>query len=276
MKQTTAIGIVVAIASILVAVIMEGGNPAALLNIPAFLIVIGGTLGVCVASQSIEKSKAIPKLMILAMKGNDLDHRSAIVQMVGLAEKARREGLLALEQDVEESEDAYVKKGLQLVVDGADSDMIRGVLESEIAAMEARHASYENVYRVAGGFAPTIGILGTVLSLVHVLENLSDPSSLGHSIAGAFIATLYGVGSANVVYFPVANRLKEMSGEEVHYREMVMEAILAIQAGENPRLLGERLETFLPPSERGFAAEAARHGSSGAAAGGGEQFQEAA
>jgi chemotaxis protein MotA len=135
--------------------------------------------------------------------------------------------------------------------------MIRGVLDSEIAGMEKRHAANENCYRQAGGFAPTIGILGTVLSLVFVLENLSDPSSLGHSIAGAFIATLYGVGSANVFYFPIANRLKELSGDEVHYREMVMDAILAIQAGENPRLLGERLETYLPPAERGAAAEQA-------------------
>jgi chemotaxis protein MotA len=258
MKQTTAIGIVLAVVSILVAVIMEGGQPASLINIPAFLIVIGGTLGVCVASQSIEKSKMIPKLMILAMKGNSLEHRAAIEQMVGLAEKARREGLLALEDDLKEIDDLYVKKGLQLVVDGADSDMIRGVLESEITAMEKRHGANENIYRQAGGFAPTIGILGTVLSLVHVLENLSDPGSLGHSIAGAFIATLYGVGSANVIYFPIANRLREMSGEEVHYREMVLEAILAIQAGENPRLLSERLETFLPPAERGAPSEGPR------------------
>jgi len=250
-KQTTAIGIVLAIALMMVAVILEGGSPASFINIPAFLIVFGGTLGVVVASQSIERSKAIPKLMILAFKGQELDHRGAITQMVGLAEKARREGLLALEDDIAQVDDAYVRKGLQLVVDGADSEMIRGVLESEIAGMEKRHAANENVYRQAGGFAPTIGILGTVLSLVFVLENLEDPSSLGHSIAGAFIATLYGVGSANVFYFPIANRLKELSSEEVHYREMVMDAILAIQAGENPRLLGERLETYLPPHERG-------------------------
>lgn len=258
MKQTTAIGIVIAIVSILVAVIMEGGNPAAFINIPAFLVVVGGTLGVCIAGQSIEKTKLIPKLLITAIKGEQPDQRAAIGQMVGLAEKARREGLLALEQDLAEMDDPFVKKGLQLVVDGADSDLIRGVLESEIGGLEHRHQANENIWRQAGGFGPTIGILGTVLSLVHVLENLDDPSSLGHSIAGAFIATLYGVGSANVIYFPVANRLKELSGGEVSYREMVMEAILAIQAGENPRLLGERLETFLPPTERGTIEEPAR------------------
>lgn len=255
MKQTTAIGMVLALVLIMVGVIMEGGNPASFINIPAFLIVFGGTLGVCIAGQSMEKTKLIPKLLIIAIKGEQPDQREAIGRMVGLAEKARREGLLALEQDLAEMDDAFAKKGLQLVVDGADSDLIRGVLESEIASLEQRHAANENIWRQAGGFAPTIGILGTVLSLVHVLENLDDPSSLGHSIAGAFIATLYGVGSANIFYFPVANRLKELSGIEVGYREMVMEAILAIQAGENPRLLGERLETFLAPGERGAIEE---------------------
>src|SRR3989304_8222589 len=184
MKATTPIGITLAVVSILLAVIMEGGNPAALLNIPALLIVVGGTLGVCVAGQSIEKSKMIPKLMIRAMKGNELDPRAAISQMGKLAEKARREGLLALEDDLSKVDDAYVRKGMQLVVDGADSDMIRGVLEAELSGMEQRHGANENIYRTAGGFGPTIGILGTVLILLPVLGNLHDPSSPGPSIAG--------------------------------------------------------------------------------------------
>jgi chemotaxis protein MotA len=272
MKATTGIGIVLAIVLIMVAVIMEGGNPAAFINIPAFLIVNGGLLGACMASQSIELTKSIPKLMILAMKGGGhLDTRGAIQRLVGIAEKARREGLLALEGDLKSIDDEYTRKGLQLVVDGADSDIVRGMLDSEIGNMEKRHAAGENVFRQAGGFAPTIGILGTVLSLVHVLENLDDPSSLGHSIAGAFIATLYGVGSANVIFFPVANRLKELSHEEVHYREMVMDAILAIQAGENPRLLGERLETYLAPAERGATVVSGSQGK-----GGSSQMKEAA
>jgi chemotaxis protein MotA len=268
MKQTTAIGIVIATVGILVGLIMEGGQIAALVNIPALLIVCGGTLGVTIASQPIELSKQIPKLTILAMKGADLDHHKSIGQMVGIAEKARREGLLALEDDIKQIDDPFARKGLQLVVDGTDSEVVRGVLDSEIAGMAARHARNANVFHMGGGFAPTIGILGTVLALVHVLENLSDPASLGHSIAGAFIATLYGVGSANVIYFPIANRLKSLSVEEVHYREMVMEAVLAIQAGENPRMLAERLETFLPPAERGKVAVG--RGGSGGGDGGGE------
>lgn len=250
MKATAGIGIVVAIMGIMVGMIMEGGNPAGLINIPALLIVLGGTLGVTIASQSIEATKSIPKLMIFAMKGTELDHHGAIGQMVKVAEKARREGLLALEEDIKQIDDPFAKKGLQLVVDGTDSELVRSMLEAEIDGMAKRHSANSNIFQMGGGFAPTIGILGTVLSLVHVLENLSDPASLGHSIAGAFLATLYGVGSANVIYFPIANRLKSFSAEEVHYREMILEAVLAIQAGENPRMLGERLETFLAPGDR--------------------------
>jgi chemotaxis protein MotA len=178
--------------------------------------------------------------------------------MVKLAEKARREGLLALEGELDGVDDAYTRKGLQLVVDGTDSELVRTILESEIDGMAARHHENAHLFATAGGFAPTLGILGTVLSLVHVLENLADPSSLGHSIAGAFLATLYGVGSANLVFLPVSNKLKELSHEEVNYRNMLLDAVLAIQAGENPRMLGERLETFLPPTARGKAAEEAK------------------
>jgi chemotaxis protein MotA len=170
--------------------------------------------------------------------------------MVTLADKARRDGLLALEDDLAEVEDDFTRKGVQLVVDGTDSDLVRAILLSEIDGMAARHKANAHVFATAGGFAPTLGIIGTVLSLVHVLENLSSPATLGHSIAGAFIATLYGVGSANLVFLPVANKLKELAAEELVYREMQLEAILSIQAGDNPRMLGEKLETFLAPADR--------------------------
>jgi chemotaxis protein MotA len=258
MKQTTAAGIVGAMVMLLVGVILEGGNPMAFINIPAFVIVVGGTCMAMLASSSMEEAMSVPKLAVLAMTGGQsVDRPAAAKQMVSLAEKARREGLLALEAQLEEVEDPFTKKGVGLIVDGTDSTVVETILRSEIDGMAGRHAKNAKLFSTLGGFAPTLGILGTVLSLVHVLENLSDPGSLGHSIAGAFIATLYGVGSANVFYFPIANRLKELSGDEVHYREMVMDAILAIQAGENPRLLGERLETYLPPAERGAAAEQA-------------------
>jgi chemotaxis protein MotA len=250
-KAITAIGIGGALACLLLAVLMEGGNPASLLNIPALLISIGGTIMATLASTNIEQAKRAPALVKKAFAGATLDHAGAIRQMVHLAERARRDGLLALEDDVEKMDDAVAKKGMQLVVDGADSDLVRHILQSELDGMAQRHRANAHFFAMAGGFAPTLGIIGTVLSLVHVLENLSDPGSLGHSIAGAFLATLYGVGSANLVYIPIANKLKELSSEEMVYREMQLEAILSIQAGDNPRMLQEKLATFVAPDERG-------------------------
>lgn len=273
MKQTTAAGIGLAVVLLLLGVIMEGGNPAGFINIPAFLIVIGGTTGALLACLSMQDAIAMPKLMILAfMGGNPPDHLGGVRQMVGLAEKARREGLLALEGQLEEVPDTYTRKGVQLVVDGTDSHTVEAILRSEIDGMSARHAKNAKTFSTAAGLAPTLGVLGTVMSLVHVLENLADPSKLGHMIAGAFIATLYGVGSANVLFFPVSNRLKALSEEEVTYREMILEGVLAIQAGDNPRLLQERLETYLDPSLRGAAME---EGAGGGSAGD-TQLKEAA
>jgi chemotaxis protein MotA len=273
MKQTTAAGVGLAVVLLLLGVIMEGGNPASFINIPSFLIVMGGTTGALLASLSMRDATAMPKLMILAfMGGNPVDNAGGVRQMVGLAEKARREGLLALESQLEEVTDPYTKKGVQLVVDGTDSHTVEAILRSEIDGMSQRHARNAKTFATAAGLAPTLGVLGTVMSLVHVLENLSDPGALGHSIAGAFIATLYGVGSANVLFFPISNRLKALSEEEVTYREMILEGVLAIQAGDNPRLLQERLETYLGPSERGVEAEEA----GGAGAAGDTQLKEAA
>jgi len=250
MKAITGIGIAFAFGILMVAVIMEGGSPASFINIPAFLIVVGGTMGALMASTSMHGVKLLPKLAITAIKGAEYEARGTVKQMVTLAEKARRDGLLALEDDLGEIEDEYTKKGIQLVVDGADSDLVRAVLQSEIDGMAQRHKHGSHLFAMAGGFAPTLGILGTVMSLVHVLENLANPASLGHSIAGAFLATLYGVGSANLVFLPIGNKLKELSAQEANYREMILEAVLSIQAGDNPRMLAEKLETFLAPEER--------------------------
>ncbi|MFN8224922.1 MAG: flagellar motor protein [Gaiellales bacterium] len=252
MKQTTAAGMGMAVVFLLLAVLMEGGNPMAFINIPAFLIVIGGTLGAIMASSSMAEAMLLPKLMILAlMGGKAIEHARGAKQIVSLAEKARREGLLALESQMDEIDDQFVRKGVQLVVDGTDSTVVEAILHSEIDGMAARHARNAKLFQTLSGFAPTLGILGTVMSLVHVLENLSNPETLGHSIAGAFIATLYGVGSANLVFLPISLRLKGMAEEELRYREMMLAGVLGLQAGDNPRVLAERLETFLEPTERG-------------------------
>jgi chemotaxis protein MotA len=256
-KQTTAAGIGGAFVMLLLGVILEGGNPMAFINIPAFVIVIGGTVCVALASSSMADATRLPKLAILALTGgSSVDGPAAARQMVGLAEKARREGLLALEAQLEEVDDQFTKKGVSLIVDGTDSSVVETILASEIDGMAARHAKNAKMFSTLGGFAPTLGILGTVLSLVHVLENLSNPGALGHSIAGAFIATLYGVGSANLIFLPIGNRLKGMSEVEVNYRQMILEGVLALQAGDNPSMLAERLDTFLDPEVRGAAKDA--------------------
>src|SRR5262249_42323049 len=146
--------------------------------------------------------------------------------------------------------DEYSRKGIQLVIGGTDSDLVRTILQSEIDGMMSRPRANAKFFATAGGYASTLGILGTELSLLHLLEFLSSPRTQGHAIADAFVATLYGVGSANIIFLPVSNKLKELATEEVLYRELLLEAILSIQAGENPRILADRLSTFLPPDER--------------------------
>jgi chemotaxis protein MotA len=252
---------------------MEGGQPMGLLNIPAFMIVVGGTAAATMASTNFLQMKKIPALYKVAIGGSKVEPEGTIATMVKLAERARRDGLLALEDDLSELDDEFTKKGLQLVVDGTDSDLVRSILQSEIDGMCSRHHASSHLFATAGGFAPTLGILGTVLSLVHVLENLDSPATLGHSIAGAFLATLYGVGSANLVFLPVGNKLKELSSEEVNYREMQLEAILSIQSGDNPRMLAEKLATFVSPELRDAAAKKAADAKAG---GGASEIREAA
>jgi chemotaxis protein MotA len=251
MKAATAIGIGVALGGLLLGTLMEGSNPAALINIPAFLIVFGGTFGVTLAGTSMDKIKLIPSLYKRAMSPPDLDLPGRVELIVNYAERARRDGLLALDDQLGEIEDDYTRKGFQLVVDGTDPELVREILENEIDGMATRHHTAARPFEKAGGFAPTMGIIGTVLGLIHVLENLSAPETLGPLISAAFIATLFGVGAANVVFLPVANKLKELSEEEVELRTVTLEGILAVQAGDNPRVVGEKLRAFIPPSQRG-------------------------
>jgi chemotaxis protein MotA len=250
MKASTAIGIGVAFAGLAIGALMEGASPTAFLNIPALLIVLGGTFGATFAGTSIEKIKLIPALYKKAMGGEKPEMSAQLELLVGFAERARREGLLALDEEVAELDDEFTRKGLQLVVDGTDPELVREILENEIDGMMGRHHAAVSPFEKAGGFAPTMGIIGTVMGLVHVLENLDAPATLGPAISGAFIATLYGVGSANVIFLPTANKLKSMAAEEVELRSMTLEGILAIQAGDNPRVVSDKLLSFIPPGER--------------------------
>ena len=250
MKANTAIGIGLAFAGLALGAMMDGTQIPAFLNIPALLIVCVGTAGVTLAGTSMEQFKQIPKLYKLAFSPPELDVKGRVQLLVNFAEMARREGLLALDDELQKVEDEFTRKGLQLVVDGTDPELVREILETEMDAMAQRHAMGASVFEKAGGFGPTLGITGTVMGLVHVLENLSRPATLGPSISSAFIATLYGVGSANVVYLPVAHKLKYLSALEQELRYMTLEGVLAIQSGDNPRVVADKLLSFIPPEAR--------------------------
>jgi chemotaxis protein MotA len=254
-KAATAIGIGAAFCGLLVGALLEGSAIPAFLNLPAALIVLGGTFGVTLAATSIEAMKRVPALYRRAMDVESPDLGARVELLVGYAETARRDGLLALEGQVRDLDDEFTRKGLQLVVDGTEPELVRQVLENEIDGTEARHAEGRAPFEKAGGFAPTMGIIGTVMGLVHVLENLDAPETLGPAISGAFIATLYGVASANVVFLPVANKLKQVTEGELALREMTMEGVLAIQAGDNPRIVADKLAAFVPPEQRPAEAE---------------------
>ncbi|MHB1837102.1 MAG: flagellar motor protein [Solirubrobacteraceae bacterium] len=251
MKAASAIGIGLAAGGIMMSALMGGTSPAAFMDIPALLIIFCGTGGVTLASCGMPAMKRIPTLYKLVFGPPEIDLNERVQQLVGFAEQARREGLLALDSKASEIEDDFTRKGLQLVVDGSDPELVREVLEAEIDGMIARHHEGALPFEKAGGFAPTMGIIGTVMGLVHVLQNLAAPSTLGPAISSAFIATLLGVGSANVVYLPVANRLKALSAAEVELRTLTLEGILSVQAGDNPRVVAEKLGSFVPPAERG-------------------------
>jgi chemotaxis protein MotA len=257
MKASSVIGIVVGCLGIAMGATMEGSNIAAVINPSAMLIVLVGTLGATITGTSFDSIKGIPKLYKKAFSPDVLDLNGRVTELVGYAEQARRDGLLALDEQLAGIEDPYTKKGLQLVVDGTDPELVADVLEAENDAMRKRHQACAQPFEKAGGYAPTMGIIGTVFGLVHVLSNLSQPATLGPSISSAFIATLLGISSANLFYLPIASRLKQLSAEELHFREMTLEGILAIQAGDNPRVVQEKLTAYVPPAMRMTEEEAA-------------------
>ena len=250
MDLATLIGLVLAWGAFLGSILIEGGDLSALLNPSAALLVFGGTLGasmICFPLSTVTSLPGIVKNAFLSKK-EDVGH--LIKTLVGYAEKARREGLLALEDEVQKMDDPFLKKGIQLAIDGTDPELVREIMETDIQFLGTRHHEGANLFGTMGGFAPTLGVIGTVSGLVHMLANLSDPGSMGPSIAAAFIATLYGVCSANLLFLPLGNKLKAISHEEVLVREIIMEGILAIQAGDNPRIVEEKLKAFLSPKIR--------------------------
>ena len=264
MDLATLIGLLIAVIGILGGFTLEGGSIAGLINIPGFMIVVLGTLGATMIAFPLSHILALPKVAMAALFTKVQVHaRHMATELVTMADKARREGLLSLEDEAQHIDDAFARKGLMLMIDGTDPDALRSIMEIDIDALSARHRENARIFEAAGGFAPTLGVLGAVMGLITVLSHLDKPEGLGEGIAVAFVATFYGVGMANVLLLPLAEKLKVRSQEERLVREMILEGILAIQAGDNPRIVREKLESFLAPSHRSASDEEERGGSGG-------------
>lgn len=260
------IGLVGAWVFIIIGMILKGGTIAGIISIPALFMVGGGTACILIASFGMKEYLSMIKLTTLSLKER-ADNRPEIIKtLVGFSEKARREGLLVLEEDAKKVDDPFLGKGVRLVVDGTDPELVKDILETELDAMEERHHRNQDMFKQGGAFAPTIGILATVLSLVSVLQHLDEPATLGPHISAAFLATFYGVAAANVCYLPIANALKRSTAQEASERLLMIEGVLSIQSGDNPRILAEKLWSFLPPEQRDTGDEAEAANAAGGAA----------
>ncbi|SDR96152.1 chemotaxis protein MotA [Halopseudomonas xinjiangensis] len=239
------IGVILAFVAILGGNYLEGGHAGALLNGPAAVIVIGGTLGAAFIQTPLpvfKRSLVILRWIILPPP-NRL--REGIAQVINWSTVARKEGLLGLESIADTEADPFARKGLQLLVDGSEPEALRSILEVDMVTRENHDLAAAKVFESMGGYSPTIGIIGAVMGLIHVMGNLADPSLLGRGIAVAFVATIYGVALANLFLLPVANKLKAVVMQQSCYREMLLEGLMSIAEGENPRSIEMKLEGFL-------------------------------
>ena len=250
MDFATIIGLLVALGAIGGAYVLEGGHIDSIFMIAPMLIVIGGTLGATTITTSMGTVLKIPTYLRLAFFGKSRQFNDTINQIVKLSEKARREGILGLEANLGGIPDPFFRKAIQLVIDGTEVTALREILETEIAYLEERHKKGIIFFQKAGGFSPTMGILGTVLGLIHTLSNTSDASRMASAIAAAFIATLWGVGLANLFLLPVSDKLRMRHEEEIAHLELIMEGVLWLQSGENPRNIRTRLMAFIAPRNR--------------------------
>lgn len=243
------IGIGLTLFAILGTMLIEGGNPLSIMLPGPLLLVWVGTIGTGITGNTLADVKRSFGALPATFRNKAPDAGATIDKVVELADRARREGLLALEDAAKDIDDEFLKSGLQAAIDGTDPEDLRTILEDKISTKRTADKVTSKYFADMGGYAPTIGIIGTVISLVHVLENLSDPSSLGHSIAGAFVATLWGILTANVFWIPIGARIKRFSDLQCAQMEVTLEGLLALQSGANPRLVGERLRSMLPPAD---------------------------
>ncbi|VAW72046.1 Flagellar motor rotation protein MotA [hydrothermal vent metagenome] len=245
MDILTILGLLIAFGAIIGGNILEGGHTDSLIQLTAFVIVMGGTLGaVMIQTQMNVFLRSIGMITWIFFPPR-LAPEAAIEKIVNWSNIARKEGLLGLEAIAESESDVFARKGLQLLVDGSEPESIRGILEVEVLTKEHSDNQSAKVFEAFGSYSPTIGIIGAVMGLIHVMNNLADPSKLGSGIAVAFVATIYGVGLANILFLPLANKLKAIVHKQTQFRDMVIEGVIAIAEGENPRNIEAKLQGYL-------------------------------
>jgi chemotaxis protein MotA len=245
MDSISLVGLTLGLAAILVGQVLEGGHISSLVQPTAALIVLGGTLGAVMLQSPLRVFVDGMKMGKWVFVPPTVNHAALITMVVSWSHTARKEGLLALENHIPRLPEPYMQKGLQLLVDGVEPDRLREVMEVEISAWENQMKLGAKIWEAAGGYAPTIGILGAVMGLIHVMENLSDPSKLGAGIAVAFVATIYGVGSANLIFLPIAKKLMAHIGSMVSQREMMLDGLVGIANGDNPRIIEGRMQGYI-------------------------------
>jgi chemotaxis protein MotA len=251
MDKTTLIGLILGVVAVFVGMVMKGAPLVNLVNPAAILIILVGTAATVIIAFPSSEIKRVPKLFGIIFKETKLQQPKELITFFSeIADLARKEGLLALEAKANEVEDVFLKNGLTLAVDGQNADYIRDVLNEEIDAMEERHSAGALIFTQAGTYAPTLGVLGAVVGLIAALGDMSDIEKLGHAISAAFIATLLGIFTGYVLWHPFANKLKRKSQQEVKLKIMMIEGVLSIIEGEAPRVIEQKLASYLPASER--------------------------
>ncbi|WP_339311812.1 flagellar motor protein [Paenibacillus sp. FSL M7-0896] len=260
MDFITILGLLAGIAAMIGGFLWEGGSLSGLLQPNAALIVFGGTLAAVLISFPASKLRSIPAALRLAFGRQQDTSREQAEELIAMAALTRRGGVLALEKRAEEHPDPFTREGLFLIVDGNDPDQVRQILELGMDAKELKYEGYAKIFEAAGGYAPTMGIIGTVMGLIRVLSNLTDPSNLGASIAVAFTATLYGVASANLLFLPIASKIKSRSQSELGTMEMLLVGILSLQNGDHPHLVRQKLAPFLADAPKRSASTSTNPG----------------
>lgn len=245
MDKLSLFGLLLGLAAILGGQALEGGHVASLIQPTALFIVFGGTMGAVLLQNPLHVFRRALSMVKWVWLPPRINHKQTLDQVIQWSQLSRREGLLALENHIPGIKDEFTRNGLQLLVDGADPERIRELLDVEIGSYEDELRQAAKVWESAGGYSPTIGILGAVMGLIHVMENLSDPTKLGPGIAVAFVATIYGVGLANLIFLPIAGKLKYYIARQVMAREMLVDGLVGIALGDNPRIIESRLRGYL-------------------------------